>query len=78
MLQVCDLSDPNHLWETHKEHLSEEVLHHVRRQNPDVNVQHSGDVLHLSWRTKSSPWVAKSLRSTACQPLAGSGTCYDP
>ncbi|KAK4320910.1 hypothetical protein Pmani_008282 [Petrolisthes manimaculis] len=46
MLQACDLSDPNHLWETHKNYLSEDVLHRVRRQNPDVNVQLSGDVLH--------------------------------
>jgi len=51
ILIFCATSDPKNLWEKHKESLSEEILQHMHRINPDIDVQFSIDIfnhLHLS------------------------------
>ena len=38
MMCSCGLSNPKQLWETHKDSLSEDILHHVQQENQTVEV----------------------------------------
>ena len=38
MMCSCGISNPKQLWETHKDSLSDDILHHVQQENPTVEV----------------------------------------
>ncbi|XP_058817140.1 uncharacterized protein LOC131680442 [Topomyia yanbarensis] len=44
ILKTCAPSDPNTLWETHRESLSEDILHEARRIYPDA--QYTDDIFN--------------------------------
>ena len=40
----CWISNPKRLWETHKDSLSEDILHHVQQENPTVEVIYTSTI----------------------------------
>ena len=44
MMCSCGLSNPKHLWETHKDSLSEDILHHIQQDNPTVEVIYTSTI----------------------------------
>ncbi|GFQ92396.1 ATP-dependent DNA helicase [Trichonephila clavata] len=46
MLQVCAVSNPNQLWINHQENLSEDILHQVRIQQRNMDLEFSTEILN--------------------------------
>ncbi|GFQ94557.1 ATP-dependent DNA helicase [Trichonephila clavata] len=46
MLQVCAVSNPNQLWINHQENLSEDILHQVRIQQRNMDLEFSTKILN--------------------------------
>ncbi|GFR12144.1 ATP-dependent DNA helicase [Trichonephila clavata] len=46
MLQVCALSNPNQLWINHRESLSEDILHQVRIQQQNMDLEFSTKIFN--------------------------------
>ena len=46
LLTACGLSNPKHLWETYKQHLTEDILIKARRQNPGMNLDYTPDMFN--------------------------------
>ncbi|GFQ78396.1 ATP-dependent DNA helicase, partial [Trichonephila clavata] len=46
MLQVCAVSNPNQLWINHQENLSEDILHRVRIQQRNMDLEFSTEILN--------------------------------
>ncbi|GFR18635.1 ATP-dependent DNA helicase [Trichonephila clavata] len=46
MLQVCAVSNPNQLWIHHQENLSEDILHQVRIQQRNMDLEFSTEILN--------------------------------
>ncbi|GFQ95859.1 ATP-dependent DNA helicase [Trichonephila clavata] len=46
MLQVCALSNPNQLWINHQESLSEDILHQVRIQQRNMDLEFSTEIFN--------------------------------
>ena len=44
ILQMCHPADPLHIWETHKESLTEDILHKLRRRYPTQEIGYSDDI----------------------------------
>ena len=44
MMCSCWISNPKQLWETHKDSLSEDILHHVQQENPTVEVIYTSTI----------------------------------
>ncbi|XP_055527993.1 uncharacterized protein LOC129720539 [Wyeomyia smithii] len=44
LLTTCSLANPLHLWDKFKDEMSADILHNLRRQNPELNVQITPDV----------------------------------
>ena len=46
ILAVCGPSNPKQLWESYKEHLTEDILKNARRQNPGMNLDYTPDMFN--------------------------------
>ncbi|GFR27078.1 ATP-dependent DNA helicase [Trichonephila clavata] len=46
MLQVCAVSNPNQLWINHQENLSEDILHRIRIQQRNMDLEFSTEILN--------------------------------
>lgn len=46
LLTTCGLSNPEKLWEAHKESLTEDILMQARRQNPGRNMNYTSDMFN--------------------------------
>ncbi|GFQ65014.1 ATP-dependent DNA helicase [Trichonephila clavata] len=46
MLQVCAVSNPNQLWINHQENLSEDIMHRVRIQQRNMDLEFSTEILN--------------------------------
>ncbi|XP_062714405.1 uncharacterized protein LOC115261339 [Aedes albopictus] len=64
ILTTCAPSNPNTLWEKYKKDLSEDMLYHVRRQNPSIEINFNQDVFNqalIDLENKCVAMVGKSL-----------------
>ncbi|XP_075437913.1 LOW QUALITY PROTEIN: uncharacterized protein LOC142476424 [Ascaphus truei] len=48
ILTTCNPSNPNTLWATYRETMSEDILHKAQRDNPSLNVQFSPEIFNES------------------------------
>ncbi|XP_075451177.1 uncharacterized protein LOC142492419 [Ascaphus truei] len=46
ILTTCNPSNPNTLWNTYRESMSEDILHKAQRHNPSLNVTFSPDIFN--------------------------------
>ncbi|XP_075451164.1 uncharacterized protein LOC142492406 [Ascaphus truei] len=46
ILTTCNPSNPNTLWATYRETMSEDILHKAQRDNPSLNVQFSPEIFN--------------------------------
>ena len=46
MLQTCAMSNPQQLWDNHKENLAEDILHYTQVQNPNLVLDSSDAIFN--------------------------------
>ncbi|GFQ76044.1 ATP-dependent DNA helicase [Trichonephila clavata] len=81
MLQVCALSNPNQLWINHQESLSEDILHQVRIQQRNMDLEFSTEIFNealIIIEDKVRSLGGSDLKSIGLpQPLRDSSTITD-
>ena len=46
LLTACELSNPERLWDLHKENLTEDILMQVQRKSPDIDFTYTADMFN--------------------------------
>ncbi|GFR02188.1 ATP-dependent DNA helicase [Trichonephila clavata] len=81
MLQVCAVSNPNQLWINHQEILSEDILHQVRIQQRNMDLEFSTEILNealIIIKDKVRSLGGSDLKSVGLpQPNRNSSTIAD-
>ncbi|GFQ77409.1 ATP-dependent DNA helicase [Trichonephila clavata] len=82
MLQVCAVSNPNQLWINHQENISEDILHQVRIQQRNMDMEFSTEILNealiIQDKVRSLSLGGSDLKSVGLpQPNRDSSTIDD-
>ena len=48
MLTTCNISDPLNLWDTFKDNMSEDILHQLRSDNPNITIEYNSAIYDKS------------------------------
>ena len=65
LLITCGPSNPEQLWQTYKEHLTEDILRQARRRNPGMTLDYTSDMFNetlIILEDKSLAMAGKDLR----------------
>lgn len=48
MLSCCEISNPQELWEKHREAMSEDLLYNIRNMNPNIEINFNNEIYNQS------------------------------